>query len=176
MNEKDKYFVVDKHNLPLENVFDDSVADHVIDFNNEVSDVGNRRFNCKLDNGVLFVPPLRSFLKRKLIPVWALPLIFLFVFLLPLYPFLIPSHVLEGFVAEKQTNENKSWTDSKWFKPALNLTFVLLMSLASLVILADLSDYWYFFKLVPFLFGLLFFFCISVLASITLENERLLPS
>lgn len=94
---------------------------------------------------------------HDIIAVWALPLVFLFVLLLPLYPFLIPSHVLEGLIAEKETNKGNSWTDSKWFKPVLNMIFVLLMSLVSVVILAGLSDYWYFFRLIPALSGLFFF-------------------
>ena len=94
---------------------------------------------------------------NDILAVWLLPLIFLFVLLLPLYPFLIPTHILEELSSAKEKIEQKEKrSESKW-KQWLTTIIVILMSFVSLVILISLSDYWYLFKLIPFFIALLFF-------------------
>ena len=78
---------------------------------------------------------------QDLLNLWTVPLIFLFILLLPFYPFFIPSQVLERLFARQEMNKkNRSGAD--WRSRLIKGGFVLLMSLASFALLYNLGTYW----------------------------------
>lgn len=78
---------------------------------------------------------------HDIVALWALPVVFLFIFLLPFYAFFIPSQVLEGLTSQKQSAK-KDWTDSKWLGYIFKGLFLLLMTGVSGLILSNFDGYW----------------------------------
>lgn len=89
---------------------------------------------------------------QDIISLWSIPLVFIFIFLLPFYVFFVPSEILEELTAAKKI-KNRSWFENRWVQLSFKGFYFLLMGIASLTLLFRFFDYWYLLKEIYPLFG-----------------------